>query len=113
MKPDRRVAVDDAPESTTSLEAALIAKADSRSGRRVPGSPAALPSASRLAGVVGGRHRVRFLRQRPDVVGVLTPEARLAVEVDGRSHDRQGHADAVRIRALLASLRPSPEGRAP
>ena len=48
---------------------------------------------------------VRFLRQRPVgryVVDFLAPEARLAVEVDGRSHNGTGRADAVRQRALEA-----------
>jgi len=48
---------------------------------------------------------VRFLRQRPVgpyVVDFLAPEARLVVEVDGRSHDGRAVADAARQRALEA-----------
>ena len=48
---------------------------------------------------------VRFLRQRPVgryVVDFLAPEARLVVEVDGRSHDGRATEDAARQRALEA-----------
>lgn len=42
---------------------------------------------------------VRFLRQRPVgryVVDILAPEAGVAVEVDGRSHEGRGAHDAAR-----------------
>ena len=46
---------------------------------------------------------VRFLRQRPIsdyVVDFFAPEARLVLEVDGRSHDGQAEADFARQRVL-------------
>lgn len=46
---------------------------------------------------------VRVLRQHPVgpyVVDFFCPEARLAIEVDGRSHDGRGAADAARTAAL-------------
>ncbi len=48
---------------------------------------------------------VRFLRQRPVgryVVDFLAPDASLAVEVDGRSHDGQGAHDEARTASLEA-----------
>ena len=49
---------------------------------------------------------VAFYRQRPVgpyVVDFLAPAAALAVEVDGRSHDGRGAADAAREAALRAA----------
>ncbi len=49
---------------------------------------------------------VAFYRQRPVgpyVVDFLAPVAALAVEVDGRSHDGRGAADAAREAALRAA----------